>query len=167
MLTENITIRIATLDDVPTLLRFEQGVVETERPFDPTLKPHPNSYYNIPRMIEDPLVQLVVAEYGEELVGCGYARIEASKHYLRHEKHAYLGFMYVPPAWRGKDINQMIIENLRQWASAKGVTEMRLEVYVKNAAAIKAYEKSGFTKLLLQMRMEVEKSIVDGQNQGQ
>ena len=100
MLAKTIIIRKATLDDVPALLRFEQGVVETERPFDPTLKPHPNSYYDIPQMIEDPLVQLVVADCGGQLVGCGYARIEESKRYLRHGRHAYLGFMYVEPQWR-------------------------------------------------------------------
>jgi RimJ/RimL family protein N-acetyltransferase len=155
MLTETIAIRKATLEDVPTLLRFEQSVVETERPFDPTLKPHPNSYYDIPRMIEDPLVQLVVAECGGQLVGCGYARIEASKHYLRHSRHAYLGFMYVEPAWRGKNINQEIIDNLKQWAISNGLTEMRLEVYVENHAAIKAYEKAGFSNLLVQMRMRI------------
>ena len=155
MLTESVTIRKATLDDVPTLLRFEQGVVKTERPFDPTLKPHPNSYYDIPRMIEDPLVQLVVAEYGGQLVGCGYARIEASKHYLRHDKHAYLGFMYVDPQWRGKNVNQMIIDYLKRWTMSRGLTEMRLEVYVENLAAIKAYEKAGFGQLLVQMRMGV------------
>jgi hypothetical protein len=93
MSIDTITIRKATIDDVPTLLQFEQGVVETERPFDPTLRPHPNSYYDIPRMIEDPLVQLVVADYHGQLIGCGYARIEKSKHCLQHERHAYLGFM--------------------------------------------------------------------------
>jgi len=155
MLTETITIRKATVSDIPTLARFEQGVVETERPFDPTLKPHPNSYYDVPRMIEDPLVHLVVAEHGGRLIGCGYARIEASKHYLRHERHAYLGFMYVDLEWRGKNVNQMIIENLKQWTIAQGVTEMRLEVYVKNLAAVKAYEKAGFSQLLVQMRMGI------------
>ena len=81
MLTESITIRTAAFDDVPTLLRFEQGVVETERAYDPTLKPHPNTYYDIQRMIEDPFTQLVVAVCRGQLIGCGYARIEASKHY--------------------------------------------------------------------------------------
>jgi len=153
MLTESITIRNATLDDVSTLLRFEQGVVEAERPFDPTLKPHPNFYYDIPRMIDDPLVQLVIAECSGQLIACGYARVETSKHYLRHDRHAYLGFMYVEPEWRGKNINQMIIENLKQWAISEGVAEMRLEVYSQNFAAIKAYEKAGFNKLMVQMRM--------------
>ena len=31
-------VRKATLDDLPTLLLFEQGVIEAERPFDPTIK---------------------------------------------------------------------------------------------------------------------------------
>jgi ribosomal protein S18 acetylase RimI-like enzyme len=49
----------------------------------------------------------------------------------------------------------MIIEYLRVWTMTKGLTEMRLEVYVKNLAAIKAYEKAGFSQLLVQMRMGV------------
>jgi len=156
MLTETISIRKAILKDVPTLLRFEQGVVGAERAYDPTLKPHPNFYYDIPRMIEDPFTQLVVAECNGELIGCGYARIEASKHFLQHHRHAYLGFMFVEPKWRGKNINQRIIENLKQWTITNGVPEMRLEVYIENLAAIKAYEKAGFSKLLVEMRMGVK-----------
>ena len=152
-LNNQIIIRKAIADDLETLLGFEQGVVTAERPYDPTLKPHPNHYYDIKQMIDDPLVELVVAEYEGELIGCGYARIEKAKSYSRHDKHAYLGFMYVVPGWRGKNINQLVIENLKQWALSRGLTEMRLEVYCDNVAAIKAYEKAGFNKLLLQMRM--------------
>ena len=153
MLSNQITIREATVDDIVTLLSFEQGIVVAERPFDPTLKAHPNHYYDIKGMIEDPLVQLVVAEKNGELIGSGYARIEKSKHYLRHERHAYLGFMYVEPRWRGKNINRMIIEHLRRWSISKGITELRLEVYCDNVPAIKAYERAGFSKLMVQMRM--------------
>jgi ribosomal protein S18 acetylase RimI-like enzyme len=59
----------------------------------------------------------------------------------------------VQPEWRGKNINQMIIENLKQWTITKGLSEMRLEVYIENMAAIKAYEKAGFSKLMVQMRL--------------
>jgi ribosomal protein S18 acetylase RimI-like enzyme len=154
--SETITIRKATVGDLETLLRFEQGVVTFERPFDPTLKPDPIHYYDIKQMIDDPLVELVVAESGKQLIGCGYARIEKSKHYLQHDKHAYLGFMYVDPAWRGRNINQMIIERLKQWSISKGLTEMRLEVYYDNLVATRAYEKAGFSKLLIEMRMGIE-----------
>ena len=153
MSPEGIAIRQANDNDLEMLLKFEQGVVSAERPFDPTLKPHPNYYYDIKQLIQDPMVHLVVAERDGQLIGCGYARIEKSKAYLRHTHHAYLGFMYVDPAWRGKNINQLIIGSLKQWAIAQRITEMRLEVYCENFAAIKAYEKAGFKKLMLQMRM--------------
>jgi len=108
-------------------------------------------------MIDDPLVELVVAECNGQLIGCGYARIEKAKLQLKHKQHAYLGFMYVEPAWRGRNINQMIIETLKQWAISKGTIEMRLDVYFENLPAIKAYEKAGFSKLTIQMRMGLDR----------
>jgi GNAT superfamily N-acetyltransferase len=148
-----ITIRTAILDDLDTLLGFEQGVITTERPFDPTLREGEIHYYDIAAMIRANHVEVVVAELNNEIVGSGYARIEDSKIYLKHPKHAYLGFMYVKPEQRGKGVNQKIIETLRQWAISQGITELKLDVYNDNLPAIKAYEKVGFTKLLVEMRM--------------
>ena len=58
---EPILIRKATVHDIDVLLRFEQGVISAERPFDPTLKDHPTQYYDLPAIINDPVVYLVVA----------------------------------------------------------------------------------------------------------
>jgi ribosomal protein S18 acetylase RimI-like enzyme len=147
-----ITIRKATLEDLDTLLGFEQGVIATERPFDPTLQEGEIHYYDIAAMISAPHVEVVVAELSKEIVGSGYARIEASKIYLKHPRHAYLGFMYVKPEHRGKGVNQKVIDALQEWALAKGITELRLDVYHDNLPAVKAYEKAGFSRLLVEMR---------------
>lgn len=103
-------------------------------------------------MITASLIELLLAEHNNELTGCGYARIETVKPYLQHQQHAYLGFMYVETAHRGKGINRLIIEALEKWSLSQGVTEMRLEVYSGNEPAIKAYEKIGFTKHMIEMR---------------
>ena len=150
---ENITIRPATLDDMPALLQFEQGVIEAERPFDETLKDESINYYDLNQFITAPHICLVVAELNGEAIGSGYARIDTSKIYLEHQQHAYLGFMYVLPQYRGKGVNKLVIEALKKWSAEQGVTELRLEVYFKNSPAIKAYEKVGFSSLMLQMRM--------------
>jgi ribosomal protein S18 acetylase RimI-like enzyme len=150
---EEIIIRKATLNDLEALLLFEQGVINAERPFDSTLKAEPTNYYDIKEMINASHVEIVVAESGSEIIGSGYARIENSKPYLKHKKHAYLGFMYVVPEQRGKGVVQKIIEALKRWSVSQNITEMRLEVYQNNFAAIKAYEKIGFTKHMIQMRM--------------
>ncbi len=147
-----IKIRKATPSDKPTLLRFEQGVIEAERPCDPTLKRDDTLYYDIDEMIRAPHIELLVAEVNGKLAGCGYARIESSKQYLQHRQHAYLGFMYVTPEHRGKGINQKIMEALKDWSVGQGVHELRLEVYVQNESAIKAYEKIGFVRHMYEMR---------------
>ena len=152
-----ITIRPATSNDLPTLLRFEQAVISTERPFDPTLKKGDTHYYDLEEMIKAPHIHLVVAVTGDKIIGSGYARIENAKHYLQHPQHAYLGFMFTDPAHRGQGVNRMIIDTLKNWSSSQKITEMRLDVYYDNAAAIHAYEKAGFVKHMISMRMGISK----------
>jgi RimJ/RimL family protein N-acetyltransferase len=152
---EQVTVRTASLNDVETLLRFEQGVITAERPFDTTIKDGDTNYYDIVEMIKSPHIEIVVAEINNQVIGSGYARIEDSKPYLKHQKHGYLGFMYVEPAHRGKGINQKIIDTLKDWCAAQNITELRLQVYHDNLGAIKAYEKVGFVKLMLKMRMDI------------
>ncbi len=153
---EHIITRKAELSDLKILLSFEQGIITAERPFDPTLKEGEIHYYDIAGMIAAPHVEVIVAEINGELIGSAYARIEDSKVYLKHPKHAYLGFMYVKPEHRGKGVNNIIIEALKQWVISMGVTEMRLEVYNENLPAIKAYEKAGFIPNLLEMRIGLD-----------
>jgi len=149
---DKIITRPATFADMDTLLRFEQGVITAERPFDSTLKDAPINYYDLVGIIERPDIELLVAELNGELIGSGYARIEEAKIYLKHPKHAYLGFMYVDPAHRGRGVNQKIITALKTWAIERNINELRLDVYHNNLPAIKAYEKVGFSKLMIEMR---------------
>jgi ribosomal protein S18 acetylase RimI-like enzyme len=150
---EQITVRKATQDDLDTLLVFEQGVISAERPFDSTLKEEPINYYDIKKMIVTDDVELLVAITGDKIIGSGYVRIENVKPYLKHTQHAYLGFMYVVPEYRGRGVNKIIIEALKKWAVSKNISELRLDVYQNNATAIKAYEKAGFSKHMVEMRM--------------
>lgn len=150
---DEIMIRKARLEDLEILRGFEQGVINAERPFDSTLKTEPTHYYDLNGMMDASHIQLVVAESGGEIIGSGYARIENAKPYLKHRQHAYLGFMYVKLGHRGKGVNQKIIEALKQWTLSQNIKEMRLDVYQENAPAIKAYEKAGFAKHLINMRM--------------
>ncbi|MEP7198112.1 MAG: GNAT family N-acetyltransferase, partial [Saprospiraceae bacterium] len=105
--------------------------------------------------ITDPDVEVVVAELDKEIIASGYARIQKSKPYLRHSTYAYLGFMFVVEEHRGKGIINLILDALKKWTGSKGITEMRLEVYNDNLPAIKAYEKAGFKKHMIEMRMEL------------
>ena len=143
------------MEDLPILLNFEQAIIEFERQFDPNLAPADVSYYDLAGMIDAPLVELLVAEINHEVIGSGYARLEESKVYLKHRRHAYLGFMYVVPSRRGAGVNQQLIAALNRWIITQNVHELRLDVYHDNQAAVRAYEKAGFRRHLTEMRREL------------
>jgi GNAT superfamily N-acetyltransferase len=151
---DEIMIRQAKMRDLHILLGFEQEIVKTERPFDPTLKPGRISYYDIKAMITEPEVMVMVAETEGKIIASGYVRIQKAEPYLRHASFGLLGFMYVVPEYRGRGINSSIIESLSAWTKEQGKTEVRLDVYFKNLAAMKAYEKIGFIPHMLEMRRE-------------
>ncbi len=153
---KEIQVRPALLEDLPTLLEFEQGIITFERPFDPTLDNDPISYYDIKAMIGSENAEVVVAIVDDKVVASAYGKIVEAKPYFKYDKYAYLGFMFVHSEYRGKGINGKIIKNLSHWAKSKNITEIQLQVYDENDSAIRAYEKAGFKKYMVTMRMEVE-----------
>lgn len=153
--SKNIVIRSAATADLPKLKEFLQELVETERPFDPTLKDGEIFYYDITELLSDEATEILVAEYNNQIVGCGYAQIRSGKPYEKHESFAHLGFMFISPELRGNGINNLLLNNLKKWILSQGITEVRLQVYDENEAAIRAYEKAGFKKLMTTMRCDI------------
>ncbi|OUR94580.1 GNAT family N-acetyltransferase [Flavobacteriales bacterium 34_180_T64] len=148
--------RIATLNDLPILLQFEQRLIEAERPMDPTLKEEKISYYDLSEFIKNENSELYVVEIHGEIVASGYAKIKTDRPYLKHDKQGYLGFMFVSEEHRGKGLNKQITNALLNWCKSKGVFEIKLDVYENNPSAIKAYEKVGFKKHLINMRLNIK-----------
>lgn len=153
---EGLIIREAQLKDLPTLKAFEQELIKAERPYDPTIRPDPVSYYDLEEYVKKDHVKVVVAEFKGALVGSGYAYAKMARPYLDHTQYAYLGFMYTKPEYRGRGVNQRIVEVLLEWAKSKGLSEVRLTVYNDNYPAVKAYEKTGFTSHINEMRLRLD-----------
>ncbi|MCB0278884.1 MAG: GNAT family N-acetyltransferase [Calditrichaeota bacterium] len=153
---KKINYREADLGDLPELLRFEQEIIKAERPYDATLKEDPISYYDLANLLQSDQALVLLAECDDGLIASGFARIESSKPYLTHRQHGYLGFMFVAERYRGKGINKQIIQRLAAWLKSKHVYEMSLDVYSDNEAAVRAYQKAGFKKNLIEMRMEIK-----------
>jgi len=149
-------VRSARQEDLPILLEFEQGIISAERPYDPTLKPDPISYYDIAELIASDHAEVAVIEMDGQLVASGFATTKPSKAYVQDTRHAYLGFMFVKPDYRGQGLNKHLLDHLLQWAKAHDLPEIRLTVYSDNAPAIRAYEKVGFTSHILEMRMNLD-----------
>ena len=156
MADDAYVLREANEQDIPTLLAFEQEIIRVERPFDPTIKADPVSYYDIAVYVTDPNVGVYVVDYHGQVVSSGYAKARPARHYLDHDQYAHLGFMYTHEDHRGKGLNQMIVDALIQWARDHNLMEIRLTVYDDNAPAIRAYEKVGLKKHIIEMRTRIE-----------
>jgi len=152
---KNITIRPAANTDLPKLAEFLQTLVDAERPFDPTLKEGEIFYYDIQELIEDKATEIMVVESNNEIIGSGYAQIRPAKSYEKHEVFGYLGFMFVSPEFRGQGISGLLLTALKKWILDQGITEVRLQVYDENEAAVRAYEKAGFKKIVTTMRCDI------------
>lgn len=147
-----IVCRAATQVDLPVLLDFEQDIIAYERPYNPTLKPDPISYYDLGELIDREDAEVVVAVAGEDIVGSGSVREKRVAAYFDPPLVAWLGFMYVHPDFRGRGVNGLIMDYLVDWARRRDLFELRLSVYAENDSALRAYEKRGFSPLLLEMR---------------
>jgi GNAT superfamily N-acetyltransferase len=148
-------VRLATKNDLATLDTFMGGLVEAERPMDVTIKDGKVIYYDLEGFILSEDAVLYVAELNGELVASGYAKIKKDRIYLKHEAHSYLGFMYVPEKHRGNGYNKLIVDALLTWSKTRNINEIRLDVYETNPSAIRAYEKKGFKKHMINMRLDL------------
>ncbi|PTM10830.1 MAG: GNAT family N-acetyltransferase [Bacteroidetes bacterium] len=152
----NPIVRKAKPEDFPVLMEFMKGLVDAERPMDPTIKDGNVVYYDLSEIMKNEDSDLYVVELSNELVASGYAKIKEDRPYLKHDKQGYLGFMFVPEKHRGKGYNKLIMDVLLKWCKARNIDEIRLDVYEDNPSAIRAYEKVGLKKHLINMRMNIK-----------
>lgn len=151
----NIEIRSARESEIEILLSLERGIIDTERPFDNTLKEGEIHYYDLIELIRSTKAEVLVAVENNEIVGSGYVKTLPAEPFQKFTEYAYLGFMYVKPSFRGQGISQLILHKLIDWARSKKLTEVRLEEYDENTIAKNAYLKAGFKSNLLEMRLEI------------
>ena len=148
----NIKIRKATLEDLPVLLNFEQQLIAVERPMDISLEQHKKiNYYNIKTFIESQSAELYVATLDNEIIASGYGLIKQNPPHFSHNKYGYIGFIFVKDEHRGQGIIKLIFNAIFNWFKSKNIIEVKLTVYEENPSAIKAYEKLGFKKNLIEM----------------
>ena len=152
----NPIVRKATTEDIPVLMKFMKKLVEAERLMDPTIKDGHVVYYDLTEIMLNEESELFVVELNKELVASGYAKIKTDSPYLKHKKQGYLGFMFVPEKHRRNGYNKLIMDTLLKWCKQRNIFEIRLDVYNTNPPAIRAYEKTGFKKHLVNMRMNIE-----------
>ena len=76
---DTLTLRPAVLADKASLVRLEQALLLAEQTFDTHLRQQGGFDKELDQLITRADTQLLVAQYGSDIVATGYVQIRASK----------------------------------------------------------------------------------------
>jgi len=144
----DITIHIATPEDADALFKLRLEALTT----------HPESFAadvemtkakgveawtnQITNDVKDQSGVIIIAGAEDELVGMtGIGR----GHWPKTKHSAIIWGVYVTPAWRGLRIAEAILNEVIAWSGEHGILVLKLGVVTTNQAAIRCYQRSGFT----------------------
>lgn len=159
----DISVRKATTDDYDALCVLSDEIDALHRDHLPHIFQKPNGaareydYYS--ELIADENVALFVAEAGENLVGFVHAILRDTPAFPvfvpRH--YAIVESIVVKARFQNHGIGRMLMDNMQEWAIAKGATSIELNVYEFNENAIFFYERLGYQTISRKMSKELKK----------
>ena len=118
-------------DDARTLIGELDAVLHADSP------PENRHGYSVERVFQ-PDVLFFIARMGGEAVGCGAIALT--------DGYAEVKRMYVRPHARGKNVAQAVLDRLEVEARARGIKRLQLETGDNRDAAIRFYERAGFSR---------------------
>lgn len=139
MIDSSITLRTATLADVPTILAFIRELAEYERLSHEVVATQElleQQLFSIP-----PRAEVIIAQYHNEPVG--FALYFHSFSTFVGRPGLYLEDLYVRPSMRGKGIGRSLLQRLAQIALERGCARLEWSVLDWNEPAIGFYKSVG------------------------
>lgn len=133
-----LTTRTATAADTAALTAL---VAELIASHDLTVPPLAQLTSAVRHVIATPGAEFIVAEDGGAIVGC----LQLSERYSSWQAapFGYIDDFVVTAAWRGRGVGAVLIERVRQLATARGYCRVDLDVSRENRA-VGFYARHGF-----------------------
>ena len=70
-------------------------------------------------------------------------------------KYVFVSYVYTKPEYRGKGVGRFLYENLEKYCKKNGISEIILDVHVKNPGSAEFHKKLGF-----ESRVNIYKKMV-------
>ena len=112
------------------------------------------------RLITDDDVALLVGAVGGSTVGFVHAMIReppGMPMFVRR-RYAVIDNLVVKSEFRKQGIGRILVDEVQEWAIAKGARSIELNVYEFNETAISFYEGLGYRNLSRKMSKELKKA---------
>ena len=147
-----ITIREATMEDMPSMLKLWTKLMEFHR----TLSTHfeladdaENVWESFVRKQLDELNSLlIVAEFSGSIVGFSLASIQSNIPVFKINKYGVIYDLFVEETFRGRGIGRKIFDFAREWFEQNGVEHLQVSVAHHNPVAQRFWHAMGFTNYL-------------------
>jgi ribosomal protein S18 acetylase RimI-like enzyme len=156
-------IKLATLDDLELVDRFQIKMGETEKKFDDLMRQEGDiRYYPRKRLrrflredkeTDKKKNRVLIAQYKDDIVRCGIGQIRKENiEFSTQSFIGYIGLIYVEQEFRKYGIGRNLVSGLNDWFSDHKIIDIRLDVYAANETAIGFYRMCGFRDYVFQMR---------------
>jgi len=154
-----ITIRKATLKDIPSLLKLWTKLMEFHR----TLSSHFEladdaetvwEFY-VRKQLDEPNFLLIVAEVNGNIIGFSLASIQANIPVFKIKKYGVIYDFFVDEAFRKRGIGRKIFDFAREWFEQKGVEHLQVSAAHHNPIAQGFWHAMGFTNYLDRLAREI------------
>jgi diamine N-acetyltransferase len=163
-----ISVRKATADDYNALCElFDEGDA-LHRDNLPHIFQKPNGAAReqdyFAGLIADENVALLVAEAGGNLVGFVHAilRDPPAMPVFVPRRYAVVDGIVVRSGFQNQGIGKILMDNMQEWAIARGATSIELNVYEFNKTAISFYERLGYQTFSRKMSRELKREETAG-----
>lgn len=152
--------------DVPRILPMVQKICAFHHAIDPGLFDYLDDVVEryerwLPERAVDPRSVLFVAqvdggegkegERGTELVGFVVATVEAEVPIYHLREYGFIHDTWVEPAWRGRGIGRVLIEETLAGFTQMGIAQVRLDTARGNETARELFRDLGFREGVMRM----------------
>lgn len=155
----NITIRRATIDDLPSICALSQSLFEHERQFtdefdmDWSHGKAGKAFFT--RRLKSPSSFILLAEDGNKTIG--YVLVKLEKFSWRSVNPiADINNLSVHPNYREQGIGTKLVEHAKLKAKNIGAKRMSVHALRKNERALKFYRTKGFTDFYIELLMNID-----------
>lgn len=150
-------------EEIKELACLHKSFIESHYPFD-------HSYYELAEnasevfsdyvkknMVEksDKVIFVAVDTETKMIAGFVSGWIESKPPIFHRREYGLLSNIFVKDGYRSKGTGRVLIDALKRWCGEKGLKRIELSVDARNSAAVRAFEKCGFTEVGKRMRLDI------------
>lgn len=142
-MSAQISLRLATEQDIPTILRFINGLAEYEKLADQVVATEQKLRETL--FGEKRYAEVIIAEYQQQQAG--FALFFHNYSTFLAKPGIYLEDLFVLPEFRGKGLGKQLLSYLAQLAVERNCGRLEWSVLDWNQPAIDFYQAQGATLL--------------------